>query len=160
MYGFGAPGAVVNYVTKKPTDTPTRSVSLGYGSSSLVRANADLGGARREWWPWLPPERTRRARDDRHGGDLERSSMLLALDAKLSDRLSWDFQTLYQDRLGTDTEPTIRRAPTGSALPATVKNDQKLVGAGSYTDNKFGHVATGLKYSIKSGMAGADQLQP
>lgn len=32
MYGFGSPGGLVNYVTKKPTDEAVRSVELGYVS--------------------------------------------------------------------------------------------------------------------------------
>jgi iron complex outermembrane receptor protein len=150
MYGFGAPGAIVNYVTKKPTDTPTRSVSLGYASSSLVRANADLGGRVGE--DGALGYRLNVTREDgkpANGGKLERSSVLLALDAKLSERLSWDFQALYQDRLATDTEPSILMTSyTGSALPNVVKNDQTLVAPGTYTDNKFAHTATGLKYQI------------
>ncbi len=150
MYGFGAPGAVVNYVTKKPTDTPARSVTLGYTSSSLVRANADLGGrAGGDGALGYRVNVTREQGTAANGGSLQRSSMLLALDARLSDRLSWDFQGLYQERLAKDTEPTIKTGTyTGSQLPATVKNDQTLVGPGSYTDNKFGYLATGLKYQL------------
>ncbi|MDQ8035650.1 MAG: TonB-dependent receptor plug domain-containing protein, partial [Bordetella sp.] len=32
MYGFGSPGGLINYVTKKPTDVPVRSIDLGYTS--------------------------------------------------------------------------------------------------------------------------------
>ena len=151
MNGFGTPGGVVNYVTKAPTDTPTRSVTLGYTSSSLVRANADLGGRTGEGGAL--GYRLNVTREDgkaAYGGQLERSSALLALDAKLSSRLTWDFQTLYQDRLAKDTEPVIRMSayPSRVELPTAVKSDQTLVGAGTYTDSQFAHVATGLTYQI------------
>lgn len=160
MYGFGAPGGIINYVSKKPTDTPTRAVTLGYASSSLLRANADLGGRVGEGALGYRLNVTREEGKPANGGRLERSSMLLALDARLSDRLSWDLQTLYQDRLARDTEPSIRTSgwwngtayqsvfPDGSALPTPIKNDQTLVGPGSYTDNRFAHVTTGLKYEL------------
>ena len=151
MSGFATPGGVLNYVTKAPTSTPTRSVSLGYTSSSLVRANADLGGRTGEDGALgYRLNVTREEGKTPYGGKLERSSMLLALDAKLSDRLTWDFQTLYQDRLAKDTEPVIRMSsyPSGIALPTPVKSDQTLVGEGTYTDSKLAHVATGLKYQI------------
>ncbi len=161
MSGFGIPGGVVNYVTKAPTSTPTRSVTLGYTSSSLVRANADLGGrVGEDGAVGYRLNVTREEGKPANGGKLERSSALLALDAKLSDRLTWDFQTLYQDRLATDTEPTIRTGgwwdgaayqdvyPGGGALPTTIKNTQTTVGPGTYTDNQFAHMATGLKYQI------------
>lgn len=160
MYGFGSPGGVLNYVTKKPTDMPTRSVTLGYNSASLLRADVDLGDrVGEDGVVGYRLNVTREQGETSNGGQLERSSMLLALDAKLSDRLTWDFQALYQDRLAEDTEPSIRTAGwwngsgyssvyTGNKLPTPVENDQTLVAAGSYTDNKFGYVATGLKYQL------------
>jgi len=44
LYGFAAPGGIVNLVPKKPTNGPTRSVRLGYTSNSLLAASVDLGG--------------------------------------------------------------------------------------------------------------------
>jgi iron complex outermembrane receptor protein len=44
MYGFASPGGIINVVTKKPTDTPTRSVRVGYTSNALFAVSADLGG--------------------------------------------------------------------------------------------------------------------
>jgi iron complex outermembrane receptor protein len=44
LYGFAAPGGIVNVVPKKPTAKPTRSVRLGYTSNSLLAASLDLGG--------------------------------------------------------------------------------------------------------------------
>lgn len=150
MYGFGTPGGVVNYITKKPTAETIRDVTLGYSSESLVRANADFGGrAGEDGALGYRLNATREQGNTANGGKLERSSVHLALDAKLSDRLSWDFQTMYQDRLATNIDPSIRMSSyTGSVLPATVKNDQKLVTQGNYTDNEFAYVATGLKYKL------------
>ncbi len=53
MYGFGSPGGVVNYITKKPTDEPFRQIELGYGSDSQAREHVDIGG--------------RAGQDDRYG---------------------------------------------------------------------------------------------
>jgi iron complex outermembrane receptor protein len=149
MYGFGAPGGMLNYVTKKPTAAPMRSVSLGYASSSIVRANADLSGRLGESGALgyrfdITHEEGRTTND----GSLKRTSFLLALDAKLTERLTWDFQTIYQDRLTEDTEPTIRTGALGSRLPDTIRNDKKLVGPGNYVDNQFAFAATGLKYRL------------
>lgn len=149
MYGFGAPGGMLNYVTKKPTDTPIRSVSLGYASNSIVRANADLGGrlganGALGYRIDVTHEEGRTTND----GSLDRTSFLVALDAKLTDRLSWDFQAIYQDRLTEDTEPTITTRALGNSLPAPIRNDKKLVGPGNYVDNRFAFGATGLKYQI------------
>jgi iron complex outermembrane receptor protein len=150
LYGFGAPGGMLNYVTKKPGEVPTRSASLGHGSGSIVRANADLGGRLGDGGALgyrldVAREAGRTAND----GSLARSSFLLALDARLTDRLSWDLQTMYQDRLTEDTEPGIMTRALGShRLPAPIRNDKTLVGPGNYVDNQFGFVATGLQYRL------------
>ena len=44
LYGFGAPGGIVNYITKKPTDTPTFSAQLGWREQGIVSGGIDVGG--------------------------------------------------------------------------------------------------------------------
>lgn len=149
MYGFGAPGGMLNYITKKPTDTPERSVSLGYASNSIVRANADMGGRLgNNGVLGYRLDLTHEDGKSTNDGSLKRSSFLLALDARLTDRLTWDFQAIYQDRLTEDTEPTITTRLLGNELPDPVRNDEKLVGPGNYVDNDFGFAATRLTYRI------------
>ena len=151
MYGFGSPGGLINYVTKRPTDEPLRSVELGYVSKGLLRGHVDLGG--------------RAGEDDRFGyrlnvthtegntynnGSLYQTAASLALDARLTDKLTWDFQSIYQDRDVVGQEPTIYAgAMAGTELPSPVRNDNsKLVGEGPYTDNAFRYYSTGLKYQL------------
>ncbi|MBV7541610.1 TonB-dependent receptor [Acidovorax sp. sic0104] len=149
LYGFGAPGGMLNYVTKKPGDAPTRSASLGYAGGSIVRANADLGGRLgADGGLGYRLDVTREAGRTANDGSLERTSLLLALDAKLTDRLSWDLQTIFQDRLTEDTEPGIQTRALATRLPAPIRNDRTLVGPGNYVDNQFGFVATGFKYRL------------
>jgi len=42
--GLAAPGGVINFVTKRPTDTPLRSVTVEVRERGTVHAEADLGG--------------------------------------------------------------------------------------------------------------------
>jgi len=53
-YGFAAPGGIVNFIPKKPTDVPYRAIKLGYTTQSLLRAHADLGGrfGIQNTWGW------------------------------------------------------------------------------------------------------------
>ncbi|AJC23506.1 ligand-gated channel [Pandoraea pulmonicola] len=44
MYGFGAPGGIINYVLKRPTDEPLRQFSVGYEASNVWSQKVDLGG--------------------------------------------------------------------------------------------------------------------
>lgn len=151
MYGFGAPGGMLNYVTKKPTDEPVRALSLGYTSQSLLRESVDLGG--------------RAGDDERFGyrlnatheegsayndGSLYRDSVSLALDARLTDKLTWDFQSIYQDRknIGQDATITAVELP-GGALPSPLRADNdNLQGQGLYTNNRFRFYSTGLTYAL------------
>ncbi|CAD6547772.1 TonB-dependent siderophore receptor [Paraburkholderia sabiae] len=100
MYGFGAPGGIVNYVLKRPTDTPYRSVSLGYQSAGVFSEKLDVGG--------------RFGKDDRFGyrfnlvnengntaeanGHLRRQVASVALDFHVTPDLTWSLDAFYAKR--------------------------------------------------------------
>lgn len=44
QYGFTAPGGIINYVMKKPTDTTQLGIDVGFMSRGLGHASADLSG--------------------------------------------------------------------------------------------------------------------
>src|SRR5882757_9079612 len=44
LYGPANPSGMFNFVSKRPTETPLRRVTLGYDSSSIVTAHTDLSG--------------------------------------------------------------------------------------------------------------------
>lgn len=44
MYGFGAPGGVIAYTSKRPTDTPLLTTELGWRNESVVQGHLDAGG--------------------------------------------------------------------------------------------------------------------
>ena len=153
MYGFGSPGGLVNYVTKKPTDEPVRSIELGYVSKGLLREQVDLGGRVGQSGMFgYRLNATHEEGNTYNGGSLYRDSVSLALDARLTDKLTWDFQSIYQDRKAIGQEPTIYAAQlAGNELPSPVRNDNgKLVGEGPYADNAFRYYSTGLKYQLSS----------
>ncbi|CAB3842315.1 Ferric-anguibactin receptor FatA [Achromobacter insuavis] len=150
MYGFGTPGGLVNYVTKKPTDEPVRAIDLGYGSKGLLREHVDLGGRAGASGAFgYRLNATHEEGTTYNDGSLYRDSVSLALDARLSERLTWDFQSIYQDRKAVGIEPTITTSSmTGGKLPGTVRNSDTLVGEGPYANNHFRFYATGLKYQL------------
>jgi len=133
MYGFGSPGGIVNYVTKRPTDKTTLSVDAGYQSNNLYKEHLDAGG---------------RFDDPRFGyrvnvvheeggaasgeANVNRTAVGVALNAQLSDDLSIDLDTVYQERKtsgGTD----IIVSPL-YALPKPIDGSKRLYSNGSYTD--------------------------
>ncbi|SDZ71062.1 iron complex outermembrane recepter protein [Variovorax sp. YR266] len=151
MYGFGSPGGIVNYVTKKPTDTPVRSIEVGYKTAGIWSEHVDLGG--------------RFGTDDRFGyrlnatheegktyndGNIRRDSVSLGLDAKLTDKLTWTFDSLYQKRTSTGQTPSIYLGSyTGTSLPSTISaNNASLVGPGQHLATDFRLYSTGLQYQL------------
>jgi iron complex outermembrane recepter protein len=100
MYGFGWPGGIVNYVLKRPTDDPYRSISVGYQSAGVFSEKIDLGG--------------RFGNDNRFGyrlnlvnedgntaeanGHLRRKMASLALDFRTTPDLTWSADAFYQKR--------------------------------------------------------------
>ncbi|WP_459615461.1 TonB-dependent siderophore receptor [Bordetella sp. 2513F-2] len=151
MYGFGSPGGLINYVTKKPTDEPVRSVALGYVSQGLFQGHADIGGRTGPDGAFgYRLNATHQEGTTYNDGSLYRDAVSLALDARLTDRLTWDFQSIYQDRKAIGQEPSIYTGLlSADSLPSPVRNDDDtLVGNGPYADNEFRFYSTGLKYQL------------
>lgn len=151
MYGFGSPGGMINYVTKKPGNKTVRSVDVGFRSDGIWSEHADLGGR------FGPADMFGYRFNATHeegrtfsGGRSNRDSFSLALDARLTRDLSWDFQAIYQKRRASGQTPSIYTGTfTGSSLPRPIdsgdgnltSNDQHL-----YTNLQF--YSTGLSYQL------------
>ncbi|ALM86244.1 TonB-dependent siderophore receptor [Bordetella sp. N] len=151
MYGIGSPGGALNYVTRKPADEPVRGIDIGYRSKGLLQQHVDVGdrlGGSGAFGYRL--NATHEGGNTYNDGRLNRNSLSLALDARLSDRLTWDFQTLQQDRDAHDQEPSLYTgAYTDHRLPRPLRNDdQSLNSKGQYADTRFRYYATGLKYAL------------
>ena len=151
MYGFGTPGGIVNYVTKKPTEQPLRTVGLAYLSDNVWSEQIDLGGRFGEGDRFgYRFNAVHEEGDTFNDGRIRRDSASLSLDARLTRELTWTFDALYQDRKATDQTPSIFTGSyVGSSLPATVRgDDQTLVGPGQHLDTQLQMYSTGLKYQL------------
>lgn len=151
MYGFGSPGGIVNYVTKKPSDTPVRSIDIGYKSSSLWSEHVDLGGRFGDEGRFgYRLNATHEEGKTFNDGSLRRDSLSLALDARLTRDLSWDFNALYQDRKATGQTPSIYLGSyVGSSLPSVISGaNQTLLGPGQHLTNNLQLYSTGLQYQL------------
>jgi len=151
MYGFGSPGGIVNYVTKKPSDTPVRSIDIGYKSNSLWSEHVDLGGRFGDEGRFgYRLNATHEEGKTFNDGTLRRDSLSLALDARLTRDLSWDFNALYQDRKATGQTPSIYLGSyVGSNLPSVISGaNQNLLGPGQHLSNNLQLYSTGLQYRL------------
>ncbi|WP_423198296.1 MULTISPECIES: TonB-dependent siderophore receptor [unclassified Cupriavidus] len=154
MYGFATPGGTINYVTKKPPEHFLASVEAGYRTGHVWWEHVDVGG--------------RAGPDDMFGYRLNvtheegkpsnavgvnRNSVSLGLDARITRDLTWTFDGIYQDRNSWGQTPTFATymLPAGTQLPSVVSGrggvyagpDQHL-----YTNLQL--YTTGLRYNLNS----------
>lgn len=151
MYGFGTPGGVINYISKKPTETPVRSVTVGYTSNNLWSEHIDLGGRfGNDQMFGYRLNATHDQGETFNQGHLQRDSVSLALDARLTRDLTWDFEAIWQNSNSTGQTPSFYTGSfTGSRLPAAVSGaDRTQVGGGQHLDTNFQLYQTGLTYRI------------
>lgn len=151
MYGFGAPGGVINYVTKRPTETPLRSVDVGFKSNNIWSEHVDLGGRfGNDNMFGYRVNATHEQGKTFNDGQIRRDSVSLALDARLTRDLTWEFESIYQNRNATGQTPSINTSSyVGTQLPGVPSsNDQSLVGQGQHLNTNFQQYSTGLKYAI------------
>jgi len=153
MYGFGAPGGVVNYVTKKPpvSTTPVRSVDVGYYTDGVWTEHADLGGR-------VGPNgmfgyrlnATHEEGKTYNDGNVRRDSVSVALDARLTRDLKATFGALYQERHSTGITGAISTAQyTGTSLPHTLSGGTgDLSGPDQHLNTNLQLYTAGLQYNL------------
>jgi iron complex outermembrane receptor protein len=148
LYGFGAPGGIVNYVTAKPTTQTHASFDAGYRSDSIWTTHADLGGSTANGRFGYRLNYLHEEGDARDGSHVNNNAVALSLVAHLTDTLDWTADGIYQKRktrnavqgLGTAfyTDTVLPTAPSGSLhLPAT---------NGSYFNTDYYMATTGLHW--------------
>lgn len=154
MYGFGNPGGTVNYITKKPTDVFTASAELGYRSSHLWSEHVDVGGrAGPDNMFGYRLNLTHEEGKPSNAVGLNRNSVSLGLDARITRDLTWTFDGIYQDRSTfgqTPTFTTYSLAP-GSQLPGVVSGRGGLfAGPDQHFYSNLQFYSTGLRYNLNA----------
>ena len=153
MYGFGAPGGIINRISKRPPETPVRSVELGLAHDGPWRQHIDLGrrlGPAGRFGYRLNASHQRGRTFN--GGRVRRHAVSLALEARLTPALSAEFRGFWQDNLGRDQSPSIHtRHYRSTALPTPVSGGSGLlVGPGQHIGNRFLMLQGGLDYRFSA----------
>ncbi|OJB41058.1 hypothetical protein BGV57_19860 [Burkholderia ubonensis] len=151
MYGFGAPGGIINFVTKKPTDTFTFSADAGYSSDGVFSEHIDTGGR-------FGPDRrlgyrfniTHEQGGTYSGSSVLRNSESLSLDARLTNALTWTFDGIYQSRkVAGGIQDLTLDAYKGASLPRAPSGRTNL---SAYDDTWFNSnvyfLGTGVHWQI------------
>lgn len=150
MYGFGAPGGIVNYVTAGPTADSRLAFDAGYRSSSIWSAHLDLGG------PIAGDKLGYRlnvlGEDGKapNGAQINNKAAALSLRSELAPGLTWTFDGIYQKRKTSDAIQGIATSSlVGIELPdAPSGRDRLPVTEGSFFNTEYYLIASGLRWQV------------
>jgi len=150
LYGFAAPGGIINYVLKRPTDEFKASVSTQLMDSGLLMAHGDFGGR-------VGPDDMFGYRvnvvseaGDTYVDDSEayRKSASVAVDLRITPDLTWQADALISERKSYGGYFSISPNSDGSFTDRTVSNivspidgDKRL--APEWTRYESEHITTG-----------------
>jgi iron complex outermembrane receptor protein len=150
LYGFAAPGGIINYVLKRPTDEFKASVSTQLMDSGLLMAHGDVGGR-------VGPDDMFGYRvnvvseaGDTYVDDSEayRKSASVAVDLRITPDLTWQADALISERKSYGGYFSISPNSDGSFTDRTVSNivspidgDKRL--APEWTRYESEHITTG-----------------
>lgn len=151
MYGFGAPGGIINFVTKKPTDTFTFGADVGYSSDGVFSEHIDTGGR-------FGPQSmfgyrfniTHEQGDTYNGSHVLRNSESLSLDARLTNSITWTFDGLYQSRkVDGGIQDVMLSDYTGTSVPRAPSGRTNLSAYGdTFFNSNVYFVSSGLHWQI------------
>ena len=153
MYGFGAPGGVISYRTKRPTAEPMLTTEIGYRTNSVFYARADAGGP-------LTRDGKLRYRINLAGekgtaynqAGVNRLVGSLALEYAFNPNLKWYATATYEDSdLQHEPFQFYWADYVGSDLPRPTYDYAKLNVANSYYKGRTLATATGLDWTFADG---------
>jgi len=151
MYGFGAPGGIINFITKKPTDTRTLSVDVGYHSDGVFSEHVDAGGrAGVDDRFGYRLNLTHEQGDTYNGSHVLRNSASLSVDARLTSALTWTADAIYQAReVKGGVQDFMLDSYTDTALPKAVSGRKNLSSyADTFFDSDVYFLSSGLHWQI------------
>ncbi|ODU81236.1 MAG: TonB-dependent receptor [Novosphingobium sp. SCN 63-17] len=153
MYGFGAPGGVISYRSKRPTAEPMLTTEIGYRTNSVFYVRADAGGpltqdGRLGYRVNLAGEKGTAYNQS----GVNRLVGSLALEYTFGPDLKWYATATYEDS-------NLRHEPfqfywanyVGAALPRPTYDYGNLNVANSYYKGRTLATATGLDWTFADG---------
>lgn len=151
LYGFAAPGGIVDYVTKKPVEEGSLySADLGYRSDNMWQEHVDISQR-------LPGDHnvgyrfnaTHQDGTSVAGTGVRRNAAAISLDADLLPDLRWNFDVIYQKMtLDKPTPMAFLTQYTATQLPYISNSYQNPQADNAYDDTTFWEANTGLFWQI------------
>ncbi|OWQ82906.1 TonB-dependent siderophore receptor [Roseateles aquatilis] len=150
MYGFGAPGGIINFVTKKPTDKPLLALDVGYRSDGVFSEHVDAGGRVDDGRYGYRLNLTHEQGETYNGADVLRNSASLSLDARLAPSLTWTADAIYQSRrVKGGVQDFFVDDFVGAAIPQAPSGRKHLSAhENTFFNSNVFFVSTGLQWKI------------
>ncbi len=154
LYGVGAPGGIVNYLTKRPTDNPLVNFSAGYRSDRLFSQHLDAGGRVGGGAFGYRVNLVNEQGDTYADSDVDRKAVTAAFEVPIAGNLKWVTDLLYQDSKIARPEPlfvldtSVYRA---ERLPQPVDSTRTLASDQSFSNTEFASGTTGLEWRMADG---------
>lgn len=150
MYGFGSPGGVIAYRTKRPTEMTAISTEAGWRGSSVWTAHVDAGGPVNESDKLGYRVNLAGATGQEYNEAItHRGLASTAVDYRFTDNLVWRTTATYEDNT-LEREPfhIYWNLPTGSALPVVPEDWGNLHVDNSTYGYHLATAATSLEWRI------------
>ncbi|SHM29050.1 iron complex outermembrane recepter protein [Duganella sacchari] len=148
MYGFGSPGGIVNYVSKRPTTSQSFSAAMGYQEGGAIKEHIDMGGRLGEEGDF--GYRLNLLHEDgdlkQESGSIKRNAAGVNLEWRVTKDLALTYDAIYQRRRsvgGTD----IIIAPSFK-VPSPIDGESKLNSIGAGSDVEYTLATTGIEYVL------------
>jgi iron complex outermembrane receptor protein len=156
LYGMGAPGGIVNYISKKPPATPILSLAAGFTQDSIFSQHLDAGGRFGAGERFGYRFNALQERGEAYNGTrVARHAESLYLDARLSPSVTWQAHVLFQERnldggiTAINVASAGARAYSGSRLPSAISGRKDLTGYdASYYNSTVWAASTGLRWVL------------
>ncbi|MGC4073346.1 MAG: TonB-dependent receptor plug domain-containing protein [Nibricoccus sp.] len=150
MYGFGSPGGLLKYETKKPTDETMFDVGLTYHNDSAFTGQIDAGG--RVGQEGRFGYRVNVATDTGEAyntAGLNRHLGSVSLDYRISDNLRWHGSAVYEDnRLEHEPFYFYWDLYEGDRLPTPTYDYKNVTVRNSWYDSETRLATTGLEWQV------------
>ncbi|MPW42845.1 TonB-dependent receptor [Acinetobacter guerrae] len=150
MYGFSAPGGIINYQTKQPTDETLLTTKIGYRSAGILSAQLDAGGrVGEDKQLGYRFNIVKEKGETYNGSDADNTVTSLALDYRILPNLLWKGEIIYQDRhLDNEASMFMFNLPDGAQLPKPIDGGDKYIVKGAFYTIHSALAQTGLYWQI------------
>ncbi|WP_171020337.1 TonB-dependent receptor [Cupriavidus sp. 2SB] len=157
MYGFGTPGGIANFVTKRPTETFSGSATIGFVSDGVVKEAVDVGG--RFGTNKMFGARVNAVHEEGStfidGGHVKRDSASVALDARILPNLTVSADGLYMQRNVKGAYYGVVLAQdygfpvtTPVTTPRRIDGSQGVASKGTYYETEIKSVGTEINWGF------------